>query len=169
MPAKSKGRNVPPAPGSTPGNHVNWTILVGRNRVSDCNGVLEIEGIEVFRLRDRAADDRLVVDFEVRDEQDKLVAKISKNNAVFARPGVEPRNEPHMSEVVDTTTDHVYACAQEVDLRTVRLSGIFVINGYRVVITKDTIRTSDDISIEGNDISKMGQGITLKRGSVTLG
>lgn len=50
---------------------MNYTILLGTNVIKDCQAVLIIDGVEVFRLRDRAGDGQLVVDFEIRNQKNE--------------------------------------------------------------------------------------------------
>lgn len=41
-------------------------VNLGSNIITDCEAVLVVNGSEVFRLRERDSDGRLICDFDVR-------------------------------------------------------------------------------------------------------
>ena len=145
-----------------------WTILLGNNRITDCNGALVVENEEVFRLRERTHDGQLVVDFDLRDESDERIAKIAKNHVVHTAKGFEPRSSPGVYEVVNAESGETLARVEEISPGTVKVTGDFWVNGFHVKVTDDHVKAGP-ATISGNDIRGVDAAIELKRGSFAIG
>ena len=145
-----------------------WTVILGGNEITNCEATLEVQGLEVFRLRERSGDDQLVADFEIRDDQDNLVAKVAKNNAVFTQPGLQVRHGANFSEVVNPSTEEVIARAEEVSQGVISIIGTFRVGGFRVEATKDFLKLNGTTLI-GNEIVGFGKAIVLKAGQISIG
>jgi hypothetical protein len=144
-----------------------WTIILGGNQITECDAALVVNGVEVFRLQ-RSTDKRLVVDFEVRDDQGSLVAKVSKNNVVFARPNVQVSHGTNFSEVLDSKTGHVFTRVEEISPQTISVIGTFIVDGFRVVATKEFLQLGG-ITLRGCTISGFGKALQLGPGGAFVG
>ncbi len=139
------------------------TVLLGSNRIVDCDSALVVEGAEVFRLRERGKDGHLVVDFDLRDASGTRIAKIAKNYVAHAAPGYEFSNRKGISEVIETATGQVVARVEERGPDTIAVTGTFNVKGYTVQITSDSL-VAGGVTMDGNEIRGFGKAIELKRG-----
>ena len=144
-----------------------WTVLLGTNRIVDCDAALVVEGEEVFRLREHDRDGNLVVDFDVRAVDDTRIAKISKNYVAYAAPGYGFRNRKGVAEVVGAS-GQVVARVEEQGPDTVAVTGMFHVKGYTVLVAPDGL-VAGGVVMSGNEIRGFGKAIELKRGSVGIG
>lgn len=148
---------------------MEYTLDFGSNLIMNCHESVVVNGKEFFRLRGRAGDDQLVVDFELRDEQGNLVAKIAKNNVVHARPGLTVHNQKDFSEVVDSSTGETLARIEEIGPRRVKVTGTFWFDGVRYVLKDDRIETGKGNRISGNTVIGGSAGITFGPHGISLG
>src|SRR5215471_3543392 len=84
-----------------------WKVLLGTNRIIDCDAALVVEGEEVFRLREHNGDGNLVVDFDVRAADGSRIAKIAKNYVAYLAPDYEFRRRTGFAAVINETTGQV--------------------------------------------------------------
>jgi hypothetical protein len=147
---------------------MSWTVVLGGNEITNCDAALVVNGVEVFRLRERGGDGQLVADFEIRDEADNLIAKVAKNNVVHARSGLQVQHAPTFSEVRDPTTGSALARAEEIGTLTIRLTGTFIIRGFRVVATEASLKING-LTMSGNKIVGFGKAIDLRPGQIGIG
>lgn len=138
------------------------TLILGNNEIADCDTALVVEGEEVFRLRERLHDGQLVVDFDLRDEDDRRVAKISKNHVVYCAPHFEPRSQPGKYEVVRSDTGEAVATVEELSPGTLRLTGTFCVKGWKVFASLSGIQVAG-ITLSGNKIIGSRRAIVLGR------
>jgi hypothetical protein len=143
-------------------------MILGTNEIQNCDAALVVEGMEVFRLRARSGDDQLVADFEVRDETEELVAKVAKNNIVYARPGLEVKHGSDFSEVANADTGELIARAEEISQGVVRIIGTFIVNGFAVEITEEFMKLGG-VTLSGNKIMGSGNAISLQSGNMGIG
>lgn len=129
---------------------------------------MNVEGKEVFRLRERSHDEQLVVDFLVLDKDGNKLAVIAKNNVVHAAAGFKFVNEPRCSSVVDQA-GKVYARVRE-DETTGILSivGDFWIEGFHIVVSAKELALGG-ASLSGNVIEGMGKALALTKGKIQIG
>jgi hypothetical protein len=145
-----------------------WTVVLGTNRIVDCDAALVVEGEEVFRLREHDRDGNLVVDFDVRAADDTRIAKIAKNYVAYAAPGYEFHNRTGVAEVVEASTGRVVARVEAQGPDTVAITGMFHVKGYTVLAAPDGLVAGGAV-ISGNEIRGAGKAIALKRGSIGIG
>jgi hypothetical protein len=107
---------------------MSQTLLLGSNKFIDNNKTIVVNGVEVFRLWEQQGNDQLVADFEVRDVSNNLIAKVARNNFVYAMEGLEINAGPNFSEIIDAEGD-IVARAEEVSLGVVRIEGTFYVDG----------------------------------------
>ncbi len=142
-------------------------VLLGSNVINNCEAALVVNNEEVFRLRERLGDGRLVCDFDVRDAQGNRLAKIAKNNVVHAAEGYEVKNLARESYITDPE-GNVVAKVEEVELETIKITGRFCIGDHTVVIN-DSSLVSDGVTMSGNIISGFNKAIAINPNSITIG
>lgn len=143
-----------------------WTLMLGNNRISNCDAALTLEGEEVFRLRERLNDGQLVVDFDLRDPEGNRIARIQKNQPVFAAEGFTVEKRPGRYAVL--RNGEPYATVSELSPGTVKVTGTFNVKGFQVLVTDDAIR-ADTNTISGNVIDSKGLAIALSRNQLGIG
>jgi hypothetical protein len=144
------------------------TLLLGSNRITNCDAALEIEGEEVFRLRERRDDGQLVVDFDLRDASGNRIATIVKSHVVQAAEPFDAENRPGLYSVVHRVSRAPYATVQEVSRGVVKVTGTFNVNGLQVAITDETM-TMGGMTLVGNSISGFDTAIELRKGAFAIG
>ena len=145
-----------------------WTLVLGNNRIVNCDAVLVVEDEEVFRLRERDKDGNLVVDFDLRALDGTRIAKVAKNYVAYAAPGYAVRNRTGVAEVINETTGEVVARIEAQGPDTVTVVGTFHVKGHTVKITPTYLDTGG-VTMSGNEIHGSGKAIALKRGSTGIG
>jgi hypothetical protein len=145
-----------------------YTLVLGDNEISNCDAAIVVEGVEVFRLRDRDRDGKLIVDFDLREPDGKRIAKIAKNYVAHAAEGYEHQNRPGVSEVVETHTGRVLARVEEVAPRRVRVTGTFCVEGLTVEITGTGVLLGTNL-ISGCRITGFGKAIEFDRKRLGIG
>ncbi len=142
-------------------------VNIGSNIIQDCQAVLIVNDVEVFRLRDRESDGRLICDFDVRDEQGNRLAKIAMNNVVFAAPNYEIRHLPRESSLVDQD-GNIIVRVIETSLDEIFITGDFWIKGHHVLITDNEL-ISSGVTMKGNRIMGFNKAISLKPNAFSIG
>ena len=142
-------------------------ITLGNNIIEDCDGVLLVNEVEVFRLRHRGSDGTLICDFDVRDKKGNRIAKISKNNVVFCAPGYLVNNLPKESNITDQNGNFI-ARVQEVGSDEIKITGEFWIDGFQVLIT-DKLMDFSGTTFSGCVISGFGKAISISPNNLMIG
>ena len=144
------------------------TVILGSNRIEDCDAALIVEGVEVFRLRERTKDGHLVVDFDLHDASGNRIAKVAKNYVAYAAPGYKFQNRTGVSEVTEVATGRSIARVEEISPDVVAISGTFNVKGYVVEAHPDRLVVGG-VTMIGNRISGSGKAIELRRGTSGIG
>ncbi len=142
-------------------------VNLGSNAIKDCQAVLLVNGSEVFRLRERDSDNRLVCDFDVRNEGGERLAKVAKNNVVFAADGYSFRNLPQESYIEGPEGD-IVARVQENGYDEITITRDFWIEGHHVVIS-DSKLLNGKMTISGNTITNSRKAISITPNSCEMG
>lgn len=145
-----------------------YTLVLGDNEVANCDAAIVVEGVEVFRLRDRERDGKLIVDFDLREPDGKRIAKIAKNYVASAAEGYEHQNRTGISEVVETETGRAVARVEELAPRRVKVTGTFCVEGLTVQITDTGILLGTN-RISGCRITGFGKAIQFDRKHLAIG
>src|SRR5438876_1205229 len=139
------------------------TVILGGNRIENCDAALVVEGVEVFRLRERTKDGHLVVDFDLHDPNGNRIAKIAKNYVAHAAPGYKFQNRVGVSEVIKEDTGQIVARVEEVAKDAVAVTGTFNVKGYVVEARADGLAVGG-LMMKGNTIIGSRKAIELRRG-----
>ena len=145
-----------------------YTLVLGDNEISNCDAAIVVEGVEVFRLRDRDRDGKLIVDFDLRGADGKRIAKIAKNYVAHAAEGYEHQNRTGVSEVIQKQTGRVVAKVEELAPRRVRVTGTFCVEGLTVEITDTGLLLGTNL-ISGCRITGFGKAIEFDRKHLAIG
>ncbi len=144
------------------------TLLLGNNRIVDCDAALVVEGVEVFRLRERAHDGQLVVDFDLRDQTDERLATIAKNHVVHVSPSLEVKSQPGLYQVLNPQSGEVLASVEEITAGTVKVTGTFWIKGFCISVGEDETKIGG-ITFSRNTIQGFKTAIQVGRGTFGIG
>lgn len=143
-------------------------LILGNNNCLNCDAALIIHGNEVFRLRERAGDGRLVIDFDLRGPDGERIATVAKNNVVFGADGFELRNLPRSAMVVNRQTGDIVAEVREESTDTVRVIGEFWTEGRQVLLSESGM-TIDGVSVDNCTVMGFGTAVEVTPGAVALG
>jgi len=142
-------------------------VNIGSNIINDCDAALVVNGVEVFRFRERNSDDRLVCDFDIRDKNGKRIAKIAKDRVVHVANGFKMHDLPKECYVEDSS-GNLAVHVKETGHDELTIIGNFWIDGHHVVITKDSL-VSGGMTMSGNIISGFGKAISISPNNFTIG
>lgn len=144
------------------------TLILGDNEIRDCDAALVVEGEEVCRLRERQHDGQFVVDFDLRDGEEKRLAKIAKNHVVFCAPELVLCSKPGEYGVFRKDTGETLALVEELSPGRLRLTGLFYIKGWRVHATTSGV-TIGGLTLSRNTITGSRRAIVLNKNSTAIG
>lgn len=149
---------------------MTYTVILGGNTMINCSAVLVINGIEVFRLRERTGDGQLTVDFEIRDENENLKAKVTKNNIIFPNDGKYAiyQGKKH-STLIEKSSGIEIAKVTKISQNTISVTGIFCINGDKVIATDDQLILPRGNIMVHSTFSGFGKAIEITDGKIILG
>lgn len=142
-------------------------VILGSNIINNCDAALVVNGTEVFRLRERQSDGRLICDFDLRDKDENRIAKIAKNKVVYAADGYEIHDLPKESYVKDSN-GNILARVQETGLDEITITGDFWIDGHHVIVSDGSL-VSGGITMSGNVVSGFGKAISIAPNSFSIG
>jgi hypothetical protein len=142
-------------------------VLLGSNTINDCDAALVVNNEEVFRLRERLGDGRLVCDFDVRDQSGNRLAKIAKNNVVHAAEGYSVKNLERES-YIEGPSGEIVAKVEEIAMDVIKVTGTFSIDHHTVVITDESL-VSGGMTMSGNVISGFKKAIAINPNSFAIG
>lgn len=153
----------------------NYTLVLGNCEIKDCEAALVVTGsqkkkLEVFRLREREEDGTLIVDFDVRDKDGKLLTKVFKNHVTHAEPGYRFTNSQGCAEVVEEATGKPIVRVEALSLRVVRVTGVFCFDGVFFHLSEDDgIRFPNGNILDRCVIENCGAAIVLSHGQILVG
>ena len=142
-------------------------VLLGSNLIKDCDAALFVNGAEVFRFREGAADGQLICDFDVRDVTNNRIARIAKNQVVHVAQGFTYEAKANYS-AVHSNGGEVIAKIERVDTNTLKIMGTFHVDGHTIVVTDQSLQ-SGGVTMSGNVISGFGKAIAIDKGSFAIG
>lgn len=135
------------------------TLILGNCSYIDCGTAIRLSGHEIFNLRSGPNDGQLLVDFDVFDQADGLLARIRKSQAVHVADGYTVKADAKKTEVF-APDGTALVSAEATGADTVTVLGTFWRGGRRVDMT------TSGLSSGGNTFSRMtttrcGTGIDL--------
>lgn len=142
-------------------------VNLGSNIINDCDAALVVNGTEVFRLRERASDGRLICDFELHNQNGERIAKVAKNRVVYAAKGYQIHDLPKEC-YIEAPNGEVIAHVQETGHDEIAITGDYWIEGHHVIITNKSL-VSSGITMTGNIISGFGKAISVEPNSFSIG
>lgn len=146
------------------------TVILGGNTFKNCEAVLVINRVEVFRFRGRTGDGQLIVDFEIRDLNDEIIAKVAKNNIVFAKGDKYQITHGEKGTVLkNVSSEQVIASVHEVSGDSISVIGTFHVAGDTVTATSDELILPKMNKIVGSEFSGLGKAIEIEDGEIRLG
>lgn len=142
-------------------------VNLGSNIIENCDAALVVNGTEVFRLRHRNSDGRLICDLDVRDKNGTRIAKVAKNNVMYAADGYEVHHLPRESYIQDSV-GNILARVQEIGNDEIKITGEFWVDGHQVLISDDAL-VSGGITMSGNTVRGFGKAISIEPNSFSIG
>jgi hypothetical protein len=142
-------------------------IDLGSNKFIDCDAVLIVNGQEVFRLRSRDSDGKLICDFDLRTEDGARIAKIAKNHVVGkVKDGYAHYIGERESYVKDSNGNFV-AGIREIGREHIVITGDFWIDGLHVQISDNEVKIGGMVLV-GNTF-KCRKAIIMDKNGFHLG
>lgn len=142
-------------------------VNLGSNIINDCDAALVVNGVEVFRLRERNSDGRLVCDFDLRKENGDRIAKIAKNRVAYAAEGYEMHDLPKEC-YIQGPNNSIVARVNEAGYDEITITGDFWVEGHHVLVTDDAL-VSGGVTVSGNVISGYGKAISIEPNCFVIG
>lgn len=142
-------------------------MTLGTNTIEDCDAAIVADGVEIFRFRNRDNDGKLVVDFDVRGSDGKLLFKIAKNQIVSNPSNYEYHSLPDESYVTDSDGKKVVHVIEHTSGH-IEVIGDFYVGNHHISITKDAL-SMGGVLMTGNKISGFNKAIVLNSGSFAIG
>ena len=142
-------------------------VNLGSNIINDCDAALVVNGTEVFRLRERDSDGRLICDFDLRDQNGDRIAKVAKNRVVYAAEGYQMHDLPKEC-YVEAPNGEAVARVQETGHDEIAITGDFWIEGHHVQVTNEAL-VSGGATMAGNIISGFSKAISIEPNSFSIG
>ena len=146
----------------------DYTVTLGNNDITNCAAALVIEGVEVFRLREDEGE--LLVECDMFTPTGERVAKIVRNTPEYVAPGYRAHIKPgEPRQVIAEPSGKVLAQFERRGRRHVKITGIFCVKGFVVVLDEAGLHTNDPWEISNNGFNGLGTAISLRRGQMGLG
>ena len=147
---------------------ISDTVYLGRTRVIDCASVLVVQGVEVFRLRDREHDNAIKVDLDIRGPANARIATVRNGRAEFLASGYRFEDLGPACAVVKEPDERPVAAVQGVSSRAVQVLGTFWVDDYKVEITDESL-TLGPTSLEHREVLGPGTAIVLRKQKAAVG
>ena len=142
-------------------------VNLGSNIINNCDAALVVNGVEVFRFRERNSDGRLVCDFDIRNKDGERIAKISKDRVAHIADGYKMHDLPNQCYVEDSN-GNIIARVQDTGQSELAITGDFWIEGHHVVISETSL-VSGGITMSDNVINGFGKAISISPNNFMIG
>lgn len=117
-----------------------WGLLLGTNQISNCGAALVIDGVDVFRLRSSETDNQILVDFDIYGQDRTRLARVAKNQVVYAAEGYATSATSSSCEVTGPSGE-VLARVEKVAPGWLKINGIFWSHGLGFPSQMSTCRS----------------------------
>ena len=145
------------------------TVDLGTNIITNCDAVLIVDGVEIFRLRERSSDGQLVADFEIRNNQNEILVRVSENNVIYAQLEIfEARHGVGFSEVRNRDTGEILGRVEKISNNAIKVVGTFFVNGNKIKLTERMMDVNGN-KMMGNRISGAKRAIVISGGNISVG
>lgn len=143
-------------------------VYLGGTKVTSAASVLVVQGIEVFRLRDRDKDNAIRINLDLRGPGGKRIARVDDNKPVFLAPGYGFESDGSFCAVFDEKTNEPVVSAEALSSKSVQLLGTFWVEGFEVVLKDDGV-VLGGTALPAQPVIGRGTAILLRKGSPEVG
>ncbi len=142
------------------GDLTSDVLYLGGTKVAHCASVLVVQGVEVFRLRDRDHENSIRVDLDVRGAEGRL-ATVNNNQARFVAPGYRFTAQGPVCAVVHEASGGDVARVESLSSKSTRILGTFWVEGLRVGIEEDALAIGETV-IPSQQVRGTGTAVLLR-------
>ena len=143
-------------------------VYLGGMKVTGCASVLVIQGVEVFRLRDRDKDNAIRIDLDVRGAQGRRIAGVNDNRVTFLAPGYAFENEGSFCAVYEAKSLEPVVSVEGLSSKSVQLLGTLWVDSFKVMLREDSLGL-DGTALAARPVIGRGTAILLKKNSPQVG
>lgn len=143
-------------------------VYLGGAKITNTASVLVVQGIEVFRLRDRDGQGNIRIDLDLRGPRGKRICRVVDNQATFLAPGYAFEADGAFCAVYDDATGLPVASAEALTSKAVQLLGTFWVENFPVVLS-ETGLTLGETGLPAQQVRGRGTAILLRRGAQEVG
>ena len=127
-----------------------------------------MQGIEVFRLRDRDSQNHIRIDLDLRGPQGKRLARVEDNEAAFLARGYAFETDGRVCSVYVEATGEPVVSVEAISSKAVQLLGTFWVESFKVDLTESGL-TLGDAGLPAQPVRGRGTAILLRKGVVEVG
>lgn len=143
-------------------------VYLGGVKVTNCASVLVVQGIEVFRLRDRDSENNIRIDLDLRGPQGKRIAKIADNRVVNVAPGYAFEADGRVCTVYEEASGEPLISVEAVSSKAVQLLGTFWVEKFKVDLGEEGL-TLGEAGLPARPVRGRGTAILLRKGAPEIG
>ena len=143
-------------------------VYLGGAKVTNCASVLVVQGIEVFRLRDRDSQNRIRIDLDLRGPQGRRIARVSDNRVAFIAPGYAFESDGSFCSVYVDITGEPVVSVEAISSKAVQLLGTFWVEDLKVDLTEGGLSLGD-AGLPPLPVRGRGTAILLRKGASEVG
>lgn len=141
-------------------------VYLGPVKVSNCASVVVIQGVEVFRLRDRTGSNALVVDLDLRGPRDERIAFVQGNQATVLTPGYRFEADGPVCRILNGAMELVRV--EALDGKGVAIQGVLRGGGLEAVMTRLGLTIGGGVVSEP-EVRGKGTAILLRKKAPLVG
>ena len=143
-------------------------VYLGGTKVTDCASVLVIQGVEVFRLRDRDRDNRIRVDLDVRGAGNERIATIENGRPLTVAPGYRFEDVGSACAVTREEDGMAVVAVESLSSKALQIHGAFWVGDYRVEMTEHGLHLGGE-SLPPTQVKGSGTAIVLRKKRAEVG
>ena len=143
-------------------------VYLGGARVTHCASVLVIQGVEVFRLRDRDSQNHIRINLDVRGPQGKRIARIDDNRVVLMAPGYAFETDGSFCSVYAEASGDPVVAVEAISSKAVQVLGTFWVENFKVDLSEGGL-TLGDAAVAPLPVRGAGTAILLRKGAAEIG
>lgn len=143
-------------------------MYLGGVKVANCSSILVLEGVEVFRLRDRDSRNHIRVDLDVRGPQGKRLAVIADNQPRLLAPGFQFIERGPICAVVDEASEKPVVTVEALSSKAVRLLGTLWVENVQAVFSPEGL-TLGGVALPARPTMGKGTAVLLRKSQTGIG